>query len=339
MEPLIRVDGLAKQFHADHRVITAVDGISFEIGRGETVGLVGESGCGKSTVGRCLLRLLTPDAGRIAFDGAEVHDASQSQLRPLRRRMQMVFQDPLGSLNPAFTIAQTLADALRHVGVPRRNRPGRTAELLAQVGLDTRFLGRRPRQMSGGQLQRVGIARALASEPDFLFLDEPTSSLDLSVRGQIVNLLADLQEQRGLAYLFASHDLGVVRFVAHRVIVMYLGRIVEEGPADTIFTAPSHPYTKALLIAAGIMEASEAERRSISGELRARSEPAAGCLYCDRCPHVHDHCRRQEPPLLHVSATHNSRCWLVSEQEPTAVGFARNEATTIHFEGGNADVA
>jgi oligopeptide/dipeptide ABC transporter ATP-binding protein len=242
-------------------------------------------------------------------------------------------------LNPAFTIGQTLADALRHVGVARRDRPERTAELLGQVGLDARYLDRRPKEMSGGQLQRVGIARALASNPDFLFLDEPTSSLDLSVRGQVVNLLADLQEQRGLAYLFASHDLGVVRFVAHRLIVMYLGRVVEEGPADNIFAAPSHPYTRALLAAAGTGEAVETDRRAIRGELRARSEPTTGCLYCDRCPYVHDRCRREEPPLLSVSAAHNSRCWLVPESNPAAVGFARSEATTTRIKGGHVDVA
>jgi ABC-type oligopeptide transport system ATPase subunit len=248
---LVAVARLGKTFQLRHGgTVRAVDDVSFTLNPGQTVGLVGESGSGKSTLGRCLLRLYEPNDGVIAFDGTEIQGLSQHALRPYRRRMQMVFQDPLGSLNPAFTVGSTLTDALRQAGFPRRERRERALELLDAVGLDSRFLRRHPNEMSGGQSQRVGVARALASEPDFVFLDEPTSSLDLSVRGQIINLLADLQEERGLAYLFATHDLSTVRFLADTLIVLYQGRVVEMGPAVKVFAEPEHAYTRALLDAA-----------------------------------------------------------------------------------------
>lgn len=259
---LIEVKELTKIFELRRgRSVTAAESVSFDIERGQTVGLVGESGSGKSTVGRCVLRLLEPDEGVIRFDGEPLEGLSQSGLRPFRPRMQMVFQDPLGSLNPAYTVKRTLCDAVRQTGVRGDKRREQISELLDSVGLDHRFLERRPHEMSGGQLQRVGIARALASDPEFIFLDEPTSSLDLSIRGQILNLLADLQAERRLAYLFASHDLGVVRFLAHRVIVMYHGRVVESGPAEGVLADPTHPYTRALIAGAGLGTLSGEERR------------------------------------------------------------------------------
>jgi oligopeptide/dipeptide ABC transporter ATP-binding protein len=317
---LIEVDGLIKTFHDRHREpVRAVDDVSFCVERGETVGLVGESGCGKSTIGRCLLRLYQPDAGTITFDGTRIERLDQGKLRRLRPRMQMVFQDPAGSTNPAFTVRQTLMDVLRHLPLPRADRAARLGSLLTSVGLDERFLDRRPDELSGGQLQRVAIARALATEPDFVFLDEPTSALDLSVRGQIVNLLADLQAERGLSYLFASHDLGVVRFLAHRVLVMYLGRIVEAGPTEEILGAPKHPYTQELVLSAGL-GANTGSQHKLPGEEPSRRESPGrgtalpGCRYADRCPLVHDHCWQSEPALLRVSDDHSARCWLQTEQ-------------------------
>jgi oligopeptide/dipeptide ABC transporter ATP-binding protein len=306
----MRVNDLHKEFRMRRgATVTAVDRISFELAAGETIGLVGESGCGKSTVGRCLLRLLNPDGGRIEFAGAEIQRLSQRELRPFRPRMQMVFQDPLGSTNPAFTVETTLDDALRQVTPSRSTRRRRIPTLLDDVRLDRRFLQRHRNELSGGQLQRVGIARALASDPEFIFLDEPTSSLDLSVRGQIINLLADLQERHRLAYLFASHDLGVIRFLAHRVIVMYLGRVVEAGTAEQVFSAPAHPYTQALLAAAGIADG-EWPAAFARGEAHRRPGRPGGCIYADRCPFEHDR-MDEEPPLLTVGEGHVARCWLV----------------------------
>jgi oligopeptide transport system ATP-binding protein len=310
---LIEVENLVKEFHDRHGgAVRAVDSVSFAVDRGETVGLVGESGCGKSTIGRCLLRLYRPDGGSIAFDGERIEHLGEKSLRPMRHRMQMVFQDPAGSANPSFTVRRTIADALRRSPLSRHERTGRIVELLASVGLDERFLDRRPDELSGGQLQRVAIARALATDPDFVFLDEPTSALDLSVRGQIVNLLADLQAERGLGYLFASHDLGVVKFLADRLIVMYLGRVVEEGPTDQVLSEPRHPYTRALVLSAGLADDPDAEELLVRGELPASPEARAGCRYADRCPFVHERCAA-EPPLLDAGPGRSGRCWLLDE--------------------------
>ena len=306
---LVTVEGLTKHFVSRRgAAVVAVDDVSLSIQRGETVGLVGESGCGKSTVGRCILRLVDVDSGAIVFDGTRIDKLSARELRPVRRRMQMVFQDPLGSTNPAFTLRHTLEDALRQADVNGPERERRMLELLDSVGLSPRLLDRRRGELSGGQLQRGTIARALAPEPDFIFLDEPTSALDMSIRGQIVNLLADLQDARGIAFLFASHDLGVVRALAHRVIVMYLGRVVEAGPVEEVLQAPSHPYTMALLAASTDLDDIAADGDLVVGEPPAEPD-RSGCRYADRCPFVHERCSA-EPPLFDVAAGRISRCWL-----------------------------
>ena len=315
---LIEAKNLTKHFRIKQgllntRMITAVEDVSFHIKRGETLGLVGESGCGKSTVGRCLLRLLTPDEGSIGFDGLEIHNMDESRFRPIRCRIQMVFQNPIGSLNPVYTVESTLRDALRQRrDIESQQRGERVLMLLDQVGLDKRLMLRRPSEMSGGQLQRVSIARALAPDPDFIFLDEPTSALDLSVRGQIINLLADLQETNGLTYLYVSHDLRVIKFLAHRVLVMYMGQIVEAAPTKLIFSSPSHPYTQGLLAAAQMGEKSDKPVHSIKGEVDALRSTGSGCKFADRCPSVVDRCRIQEPPLFQLTTDHSARCWLLS---------------------------
>lgn len=332
---LIEVEGLRKTYRHRRSSVVAVAGVSFGIERGETVGLVGESGSGKSTVGRCIVGLTEPDAGRIAVAGEELAAGSRNGRRLLHRRVQMVFQDPAGSMNPAYTVRGWLADALRPLGLGRRERHARIAELLEQVGLGVRFLERRSRELSGGQLQRVAIARALAAEPHFIFLDEPTSALDLSVRGQIVNLLRDLQDERGYAYLFASHDLGVVRAVARRVLVMYLGRIVEVGTSEQVLTEPAHPYTRALLASAGIASVEPGARAR--GEIAAAASLGRGCAYADRCPLVHDRCRDEQPALEEARPGHTAACWLVGagrhDSQPVAPAVAQAPATST--QGGN----
>lgn len=311
---LIEIENLTKQFVRRgnlfrRRAVTAVDGLSLSIERGRTVALVGESGCGKSTVGRLILRLLEPDAGVIRFDGIEIQELTEREMGPFRRHMQIVFQNPLGAMNPAYSVAGTLEDALRLVRSASRSwRRSRVRELLTQVGLGERYLRRRRSEMSGGELQRVSIARALASGPEFLFLDEPTSALDVSVRGQILDLLLNLQEEHGLTYLLVSHDLALVRFAAERIWVMYLGRIMESAPTDLLFSQSRHPYTAALLAAARFHGEG---LPALAGEAEPTGEHAGGCRFAARCPYAEERCRKQEPPLFRVGPGHEARCWLV----------------------------
>lgn len=309
------VESIRKVFRARRSLarvdeVVAVDRVSFAIPRGQTLALVGESGSGKSTVGRMLLRLIKPDEGKIIFDGAEIQALGEAAFRPFRRRMQIVFQNPLGSLNPVLTIEAALMDALRYVeNLSLRQRRERAEELLNQVGLDRRHFSRFPHEMSGGQLQRIALARALAPQPEFLFLDEPTSALDVSVRGQIVNLLTSLQEQLGLTYLFVSHDLSVVRHAAHAVAVMYLGQIVESGPSRRILTAPGHPYTRALLESA---RPGTGVGVGIRGEADAGTVSARGCRFASRCPYAEAQCHAEEPPSTLLGPDHEVRCWLAN---------------------------
>jgi peptide/nickel transport system ATP-binding protein len=313
MTPLLQVRDLVKHYTAGGLFgggappVRAVDGVSFEVGRGETLALVGESGCGKSSVGRTILRLQEPTSGSAVFEGTEVFSLDRTSLRRLRRRMQIIFQDPYGSLNPRMTIGAAVAEGIeihRLATGPEIGR--RVAALLQEVGLDPAYARRYPHEFSGGQRQRIGIARALAVEPAFIVCDEPVSALDVSVQAQVLNLLADLQRDRGLSYLFIAHDLAVVRQIAHRVAVMYLGRIVESGPTEALLSAPRHPYTVALLSA--VPEPDPNRRRArivLSGDLPSPSNPPPGCPFHTRCFHParSERCRTETPVLRAVGAT------------------------------------
>ncbi len=303
MNLVLDAEGLSRSFllpgrgiFAPRRRLRAVSDVRLRLQRGEVLGLVGESGCGKSTLGRLLIRLLEPDAGTLRFDGNDLLAARGPVLRALRRRMQMVFQDPFGSLNPRMRVGEIVAEPLRLAGVGRAERLARVPGLLTSVGLLPEHAGRFPHQFSGGQRQRIGIARALAPSPEVIVCDEPVSALDVSVQAQIVNLLHDLRQQRGLAYVFVSHDLRVVRQIADRVAVMYLGRIVETAEAAALFAEPLHPYTRMLLAAVP-----SASRRGIAavpvGELPSPLDPPPGCAFHTRCPLAVARCRDEAPAL------------------------------------------
>jgi oligopeptide/dipeptide ABC transporter ATP-binding protein len=308
-------EGLVREFRVGEGVLRAVDAVSFEIGAGETLGLVGESGCGKTTVGRLILRLLPATAGRIVFDGEDVTHLPERRLREFRRQVQVVFQDPYSSLNPRLTVRDIVGEPLRNFGATRRAAATRVAELLDTVGLPAAYMSRYPHAFSGGQRQRIGIARALALGPRLLVCDEAVSSLDVSVQAQILNLLADLQRELGLTLLFISHNLAVVRHVSHRVAVMYLGRLVELAPEPALFEHPRHPYTRALL--AAVPEASpDAQPPAVlPGEIPSPFDPPAGCRFETRCPRAEARCRAAEPALTEERPGHWVRCYF-PEPEP-----------------------
>jgi oligopeptide transport system ATP-binding protein len=320
--PLLEVRNLVKHFHVGGGlfggaagVVRAVDGVSFEIRRGETLGLVGESGCGKTTVGRCLLQLERPTSGQVLFEGRDLTTLSADELRPVRRQMQVIFQDPYSSLNPRMTVGQILAEPLMvHGIVPDRERRAlRVRELLSHVGLLPQHAQRYPHQLSGGQRQRVGIARALAVEPALIICDEPVSALDVSIQAQIINLLEDLQSGFGLTFLFVAHDLSVVRHISDRVAVMYLGRIVEITDRKSLYDDARHPYTKALLSAVPIPDpALEAQRERVvlAGEVPSPLNPPSGCAFHPRCPIAIDRCREAIPELREIGPDHRAACIL-----------------------------
>jgi peptide/nickel transport system ATP-binding protein len=324
--PLVDVQELVKHYPGERGLlglgrprppVRAVDGVSFTIAAGRTLGLVGESGSGKSTVGRTILRLQEATAGRVLFDGADVFALGATPLRALRRRMQIVFQDPYSSLNPRMTVAQTLREPLEiHALAAPREMDGRIRALLDEVGLDAAFADRYPHALSGGQRQRVGIARALSVEPQFVVCDEPVSALDVSVQAQVLNLLADLQQQRRLTYLFIAHDLAVVRHIADDVAVMYLGRIVERAPAAAIYSAPRHPYTHALLSAVPQPDPRAAKARIVlTGDVPSPAHPPSGCPFHPRCPHPkkNERCRTEVPALRPVASAHLAACHFAEE--------------------------
>jgi peptide/nickel transport system ATP-binding protein len=293
--------------------IRAVDDVSLQVGRGETVGLVGESGCGKSTVGRTILRLYKPTSGRIVFDGRDISKLGEGELRPLRRRMQMVFQDPFASLNPRHSVGRIVGEPLRTHGLAgRRDAATRVRELLHTVGLPADAAGRYPHEFSGGQRQRIGLARALALNPDFVVADEPVSALDVSIQAQIINLLENLQDEFSLTYLFIAHDLAVVRHISDRIAVMYLGWIVEVSPAAELYENPLHPYTISLLSAVPIPDPSVERRREsilLAGDLPSPANPPPACRFHTRCPYVQaTRCREEVPPLRTLASGHAVAC-------------------------------
>ncbi|MGV8853929.1 MAG: ABC transporter ATP-binding protein [Devosia sp.] len=315
-EPLLNVTDLKVHFPVGKSTfsagvtVRAVDGVSFEVGRGEVVGLVGESGSGKTTLGRSVLRLVEPTAGSVQFDGAELVGMSARDLKALRSRMQIIFQDPYASLNPRMSVGQTIGEALllHHIGT-RGDRAGRVGDLLEKVGLPRSAAERFPHEFSGGQRQRIGIARALAVNPQFIVADEPVSALDVSIQAQIINLLQDLRQDLDLSILFIGHDLSVIEFLCDRVIVMYLGKIMETATAADLYARPRHPYTRALLDAAPIPDPrARRQRITLKGDLPSPINPPSGCVFRTRCPFVIDACASAVPPLQTVENRHQVAC-------------------------------
>jgi oligopeptide transport system ATP-binding protein len=318
-ESLLEVRNLTKHFHVPGGIgraggtVRAVDGVSFEIRRGETLGLVGESGCGKTTTGRCILMLERPTGGSIHFDGKDLASLSDGDLRRHRRRMQVIFQDPYSSLNPRMTIGDIIAEPLKVHGIiaEPEKREARVRELLTQVGLLPQHAARYPHQLSGGQRQRVGIARALAMEPTIIVCDEPVSALDVSIQAQIINLLEDLQKRLGLTYLFIAHDLSVVRHISDRVAVMYLGKVVEVADRLSLYEEPLHPYTRALLSAVPIPDPkleAKRERTVLRGEVPSPLKPPSGCVFHPRCPMAEARCSAEVPELRQLHSGHWAAC-------------------------------
>jgi oligopeptide/dipeptide ABC transporter ATP-binding protein len=323
--PLLEVDGLVKHFVARRSVlgtatatVKAVDGVSFSLAAGETLALVGESGSGKSTVGRLVLNLIDPTKGAVRFEGRDIFSLGARELREYRRHAQLVFQDPYGSLNPRMTVGDILAEPLQlHDVVPPRRRRERMYELLETVGLDPRFARRYPHEFSGGQRQRIAIARALAVEPRLIVCDEPVSALDVSIRSQVLSLLRDLQQRLGLAYIFISHDLSVVKYIATRVAVMYLGRIVENAATQDLFAGPRHPYTRALLSAVPVpAPRARRDRQILPGDVPSPITPPPGCHLHQRCPYVVERCKTERPLLVAEANGHATACHRWQELPP-----------------------
>lgn len=320
--PLLDVKNLVMHFPLTEGIIfqrqvgavQAVDGVSFHVNRGETLGLVGESGCGKSTTGRAILQLYKPTSGEVIFDGKDLTKLDGGEMRKMRRHLQMVFQDPYASLNPRMTVGNIVSEPMQiHKLVPKNERTERVQELLQTVGLNPYFANRYPHEFSGGQRQRIGIARALAANPDFIVADEPVSALDVSIQAQVVNLLEDLQDKLGLTYLFIAHDLSVVRHISDRVAVMYLGKIVEMADRNSLYDDPLHPYTKALLSAVPIPDPVIEKRREriiLTGDVPSPINPPSGCHFHTRCPYVMDVCKQQDPIFADQGGGHYVACHL-----------------------------
>ncbi len=321
MRTLVATEKLSKYypigrglFSRGDRVLRAVDDVSIRVRRGETLGLVGESGCGKSTLGRMLLRLVDPTYGRIVYDGRDIAKLGASELRPLRRKMQIIFQDPYSSLNPRMTVREIVAEAIRIHGLAETAsvEEAMVADLLRKVGLRPEAMDRYPHEFSGGQRQRVGIARALAVQPEFIVCDEPISALDVSIQAQIVNLLLDLQDELGVAFLFISHDLKVVEHISHRVCVMYLGHVVEQAPVDKLYGGPLHPYTRALLGSSPIPDPERKRLRVLlEGDVPSPIDPPPGCAFHPRCPRAISQCKKEAPPFAELTfgSGHKVACW------------------------------
>ena len=317
---ILKVGGIKKYFPV-HRGffqsvigwIKAVDGVDFEIYQGKTLGLVGESGCGKSTIGRVILKLLEPDEGKIIYQDKDISSLSQDEMKPLRKEMQIIFQDPFGSLNPRMTVGQSIGEGLRTLAIKgHHERKKRIKELLEMVGIASSGTDRYPHEFSGGQRQRIGIARALSVEPSLIICDEPVSALDVSIQSQVINLLKELQNTLGLSYLFISHDLNVVGYISDMVAVMYLGHIMEYAPVEEIYDNPLHPYTLALLSAIPEPDPdNRGERKALTGDVPSPFNPPPGCKFQGRCPLVEDRCREEEIDFYMVNKKHAVRCWKV----------------------------
>jgi oligopeptide/dipeptide ABC transporter ATP-binding protein len=316
--PLLQVSGLRKHFplrkglfqRGTGAAVKAIDDVTLEVARGEVVGLVGESGSGKTTIGRAILRLIEPTGGSIHYDGADITHLDRAALRPFRRRMQIIFQDPYASLNPRKTVRDIIGEAfvIHDIG-DAGDRRDRVATLLGRVGLTADAMERFPHEFSGGQRQRVGIARALAVEPDFIVADEPVSALDVSVQAQVVNLLQDLQQELGLTLLFIAHDLAVVQYLSDRIVVLYLGRVMEVAPSDALYRAPRHPYTEALLAAAPIPDPTQRRQRVLlEGDIPSPVNPPSGCVFRTRCRYALPACANTIPPLVEVAPGHFKAC-------------------------------
>ncbi|WP_135467215.1 ABC transporter ATP-binding protein [Crenalkalicoccus roseus] len=330
--PLLEVEDLAKHWPVRRGLILArqvgtvraVDGVSFHLRRGETLALVGESGCGKSTTARLVLRLIEPSRGALRFDGEDITALSGASLRRMRRRMQIIFQDPYASLNPRLTVGEAIAEPMLVHGIgDAASRAARVRELLGLVGLASFHAERYPHEFSGGQRQRIGIARALSVQPELIVCDEPVSALDVSIQAQVVNLLKDLQARFGLAYLFIAHDLAVVKHMADRVAVMYLGRIVEIADKRALFADPRHPYTRALLSAIPHPDPARRGRvKPLGGDVPSPMNPPPGCRFHTRCPHAAAICREREPPAVEVAPGHRSACHFARELPPAGLDFS-----------------
>ena len=329
-KPLLSVRNLVKHFPVKKGLLQrtvgqvhAVDGISFDIAEGETLGLVGESGCGKSTAGKAILKLIEPTAGEIRVNGERIDGLSRREMRPYRRELQVVFQDPYSSLNPRLNIRDIIAEPLKNYGVAEGKALGERVESLAgKVGLRPDALNRYPHEFSGGQRQRIGIARALALNPGLIICDEPVSALDVSVQAQVINLLGDLQKEFGLSYLFIAHDIAVVEHISHRIAVMYLGKIVEIAERASLFARPQHPYTEALLSAVPVPDPAAARNRIIlKGDVPSPIDPPSGCRFHTRCPYAFVRCSKEEPQMREILPGHHVACHL-REVQPTAIARA-----------------
>ena len=313
MEKLLEVKNLKKYFPSGSQVVKAVDDVSFDVYKGETLGLVGESGCGKSTTGRMTIRLLDATEGSILYKGRDISTLKGSELRDQRCKMQIIFQDPFSSLDPRKTIGETIGRPLQvHNLVPKAQRFERVLELMERVGLDPNWVNKYPHELDGGRRQRVGIARALAVNPEYIVCDEPVSALDVSIQAQVLNLLQDLQEELGLTYLFISHDLSVVKHLSNRIAVMYLGKIVELAASDELFAHTEHPYTKALLSAIPIPSIDEKPQRILlQGDVPSPKNPPSGCRFHTRCPYATERCKQVEPELRDIGGGHYVACHLM----------------------------
>lgn len=313
---LLEVKNLKKYFNTPRGLLHAVDDVTFTIDKGRTLGVVGESGCGKSTTGRSILRLIEPTAGEVIFEGQDVVKLSAEEMRKKRQDMQIIFQDPFSSLNPRKTISQTIMDPIKinNLITDKNEQVARVEELMETVGLAPRLYNAYPHELDGGRRQRIGIARALAMNPKFIVCDEPVSALDVSIQAQILNLLEDLQDKMGLAYMFITHDLSVVNHFAHDIAVMYLGRLIEKAPSEELFANPVHPYTQALLSAIPVPQLNKSrERIVLQGEITSPINPPKACRFAQRCPYAMDQCRQAEPPLKEISPNHFVACFLTDK--------------------------